>query len=62
MTTIKLKRGTAVNLPATTLVAGEAFVLTDTQEMGFSPDGTDKILLISKKEAKKVALLYASSF
>lgn len=62
MTTIKLKRGLAVNLPAATFVAGEVFILTDAKKLGFSPNGTDKITLISEADAKAQSLLYACSF
>lgn len=47
-TTIKLKRGLAADLSAASIAQAEAFVVTDSQKMGFSPDGSTKILLASE--------------
>lgn len=47
-TIIKFKRGLAADLAAATIAVAEPFVVTDSQKMGFSPDGTAKILLASE--------------
>lgn len=62
MARIKLKTGIASSVTGANISIGEPFIVTDTQKMGFSPDGSTKIILISETDAKNYSLLFASSF